>query len=336
MSVVYFVGMSLAPNIPILIVAEISYGISLSIMSASFFSWISNLIASIKGDIDLTFENNFYKHKAMSNGSFMSAFTASVLPVIFVYLNYDLKYLFIFSATSIGVIFILIAFVKVSEKSYVLKNNSKEEKRIYNIRFFYQSFKNDTKVKNSTLITLFIYIAMVPVYQLWQPFFQEKLNLKIDNDLVIYYVSFIGFLTFISQWIFNKIPKKFYSSSFLILLLYAPLAFLSLFFSSLLNNYVLVIVFYILFQGFSSVVIYSKDNYILSQYETKSQSIIGIFDSISRVISIVYSLAMVYLLNYISINYIFIISSVCFLIIFVLSFKAHSTIDHRTALNNKL
>ena len=314
MFIVYSFGMGLAPSILALVIAQITYGISLSGMSASYFSWISTILSHrVSNDKDLTSVNNQFKHITMRFGSLLAAFTSTIIPLLLTMYNISLRFMF-FINIFIG--FVLLAWYALYSTRFRFVDNINYDSNSLDIKSVFKIIIKDNALVSIVIISFLLMMALVPVFALWQPYFKELLS--VTDKQLIYYLITINFLTFLSQYIFNNVPKKLYHSNFLILSIFSLMSFMLLLLSVLLGLYIYLSIFlFMLFQGTMSVVTYSKDNYILSIYNNKSRKLISIMDILMRIVSIVYSIIIGIIIIYVSISNFFILTSIFFLLIFI-------------------
>lgn len=288
-SIIYAILLGYDMNIVNLILANIVYGISLSVMEVSFFTWLSNSVSHyFNNQEDVTFYNNKYTHLSVSRGFTLALFTATVFPLIVYYMDWGLNVLFYLVAFLLLLVMYYVYQFESVDLANVEDNQEPENQQAEN--------STESKIKpnkfNFIIYVLlscsFLYtMTLMPIYHLWQPFFSEKLQISMHDDRLIVWLTVINLLAFGSQALINKVPKSLYKSNLTIPFVYGVLAMLSYAGMIYMANKYAVIIAYLGVHGFLSVTNYSLKNYTMSYHNDNIKNILSDFHIISKVGSII-------------------------------------------------
>lgn len=315
MASLYSFCLAFSPNKVALIASQIFYGISLASISVSVFPWMASLIAKeFSEENDRSYWINYYTHKAISISGGLSIFTASLCPILLSYFEIETRFIFILNGIIFLALSISLLFVTKNNQLLSLTQKSKETPFIS----LFSLIKKDPKILLTFFITAIFIVAMAPVYQFWQVFFQEHFSLSLYANKTFYLLAFFNFLTFSGQFLFNKlIPKAWYQHNFYLPAVYSVLSSIALLILTQSHSFWSLSFSYFIFQGASSIVLYSINNYILAKHTEQSNQLINIANIVQRFFSVLTLLVISLTINKFSITQIYEVSSVLFFSLFL-------------------
>lgn len=286
LSILFYICCLYSPNIIILSLGEIFYGLAASFISGAIDGWIIN---KLDNNDEYTYYS-FLSKRVFSIGSIFAGLSSYLL--YYIYKNYNLLYI---------VSFVLIGFNLIIYM--IIPQPPKYHKKLQEIKFDIK-FIVKRNVVFYIITSILITMSMQILYHYWQPImvFNE------DNSHLLLSICYFG--VFASQYIFSRLfmnKTNLFKNNLILSKMIILLLALIFFFKYIELKYLSIIPYIIMFGAISTIPIILRNSFVKNNSEMNNNisTVLSTFSFIERIFSL-FLLAGIYIYPY-TINVIYLL-----------------------------